>query len=139
MKTSATKKSAIKRNWYLFDAQDKVLGRLASEIVILLIGKNKVYYSPNLDCGDYVVVVNAEKIKVSGKKASQKKYIWHTGFPKGLRELSYQQMLEKNPKNILRQAVDGMLPKNKLRDLRIDRLKIFIGKNHIYQDKFKKE
>ena len=138
MDTYATKLSAIKRKWHLIDAKGQILGRLATKVGQLLMGKNKVYYTPHLDCGDWVVVINAEKIAVSGKKSNNKIYRWHTGYPKGFRELTFKQMMAKNPLKIIYHAVSGMLPKNKLRDKRLIRLKIFINEKHNYEDKFKK-
>ncbi len=137
MKTQTTKYSQIKRKWHLFDAQGAILGRLSSQIAKVLIGKDKVFFAPYLDCGDWVVVVNVDKIRVTGRKAKQKKYRWHTGYPGGFRELSFKQLMAKDPRKIIRLAVAGMLPKNKLRDKRLARLKLFTGEEHGYKDKFK--
>ena len=139
MKTKSTKKSEIKRNWHLFDAKDKILGRMSSQIAMLLMGKGKPYFVPHLDCGDYVVVTNAAQVKVTGKKQEQKKYYRHSGYPGGFKELIFNQQMAKDPRKIISHAVSGMLPKNKLRDKRLARLKIFIDENHPYKDKFKKE
>lgn len=138
-KTKATKKSEIKREWHLVDAQGKMLGREATQIAKLLVGKDKVYYQPNLDCGDYVVVTNAKEIEISGRKRKQKIYYRHSGYPGGFRELTFAQMMKKDPRKVIRQAVSGMLPKNKLRDRRLARLKVFVNNNHPYQDKFKEK
>lgn len=138
MKTKPTKKSDIKREWHFIDAKEKVLGRLASGIAPLLVGKAKSYYVPYLDCGDWVVVVNAEKIKVTGKKEKQKFYRHHTGFPGGFREYTFSQMMAKDPRKVIYLAVSGMLPKNKLRSRRLKRLRIFVDEKHPYTDKFKK-
>jgi len=135
MKTRTTKKSEIKRGWHLFDAQDKILGRLSTQIAQLLIGKDKPYFAPNLDCGDYVVVINAAQIKVTGKKADQKKYYRHSGYPGGFREITFKKQMERDPRKIIYQAVSRMLPKNKLRAKRLVRLKIFVDEKHPYEDK----
>lgn len=138
-KTKATKASEIKRNWHLVDVGDKMLGRVSTRIAKLLIGKDKVYYSPNLDCGDYVVVINAKDVEISGRKRKQKLYRRHSGYPGGFKELTFQQLMQKDPRKVIRQTVKGMLPKNKLRDGRLARLKVFINDQHSYQDKFKKK
>lgn len=137
MKTKTIEKRKIKRAWHLIDAKDKILGRLAGQIAQLLIGKNKPYFVPHLDCGDYVVVINAKQIKVSGKKASLKKYYRHSGYPGGFKEIPFGQQLEKDPRKIIYHAVAGMLPKNKLRDKRLARLKIFIDERYPYGEKVK--
>lgn len=135
--TTSTKLSDIKRVWYLFDVKEKILGRIASEIATVLMGKSKPYFVSNLDCGDYVVVINAEKIKVSGKKEIQKKYSRYSGYPGGLREETLMELRKRNPMDIIRFAVLGMLPQNKLRDRMLTRLYIFKGADHTYGDKFK--
>lgn len=137
MKTQTTKMSTIKREWHLLDAKGQVLGRLASKIGQLLMGKNKLYFVSHLDCGDWVVVINAKKVAVTGKKKDNKIYAWHTNYPQGFRQLTYKQMMLKDPTKIIYHAVSGMLPKNKLRDKRLTRLKIFAGEEHKYKDKFK--
>jgi large subunit ribosomal protein L13 len=136
MNTRTTKQSEIKRDWHLLDAKDQILGRLASQIAQTLIGKYKVYFVSHLDCGDYVVLLNTAKVKVTGRKASQKIYYRHSNYPGGLKEISFEKQMEKDPKQIIIQAVKNMLPKNKLRDQRMKRLKIFVDDNHPYQDKF---
>lgn len=137
MKTYATREKDIKRAWHLIDAEDQVLGRLVSNIAPLLVGKNKVYFTPHLDCGDWVVVINAGRVRVTGKKEKQKLYRHHTGFPGGLRELTFSQLMAKDPRKVIVLAVKGMLPKNKLRSRRLERLRIFVNEKHPYQDKFK--
>jgi len=137
MRTKATKASEIKRSWHLIDAKDQILGRLATKIARLLMGKDKPYFVSYLDCGDYVVVTNAAKIRVTGKKAKQKIYYRHSGYPGGFREINFAKQMEKDPSQIIRHAVSGMLPKNKLRDKRLARLKIFVNDKHPYKDKFK--
>lgn len=136
MKTPSTKASQIKRNWHLIDAQGKVLGRLSTEIAKLLIGKNKPNFVGYLDGGDYVVVVNVKNLRVTGKKASQKLYRRHSGYPGGFKEISFEKQMEKDPRKVLKHAVAGMLPKNKFRDRRLSRLKMFVSEKHVYQDKF---
>lgn len=135
MKTRSTKKSEIKRDWYLVDAKDKILGRLSTKIASLLMGKNKPYFASHLDCGDYAVVVNAAKIKVSGKKAKQKKYYRHSGYPGGFRETAFEDQLKKDPRKIIYHAVAGMLPQNKLKAKYLTRLRLFVEESHTYQDK----
>lgn len=134
----STKLSEIKRDWHLMDAEDKVLGRMATEVAVLLMGKKKSYYVSYLDCGDFVVVINSEKIKVTGKKEEKKAYYRYSGYPGGLKETVLKKMRQEHPERILYLAVTNMLPKNKLRSLRLARLKIFAGKNHPYEDKFTK-
>jgi large subunit ribosomal protein L13 len=136
MKTYATKQSDIKRSWHLIDAKDQVLGRLATRIAILLQGKNKPYFTAHLDCGDYVVVINSDQVALTGRKADQKIYYRHSGYPGGLKSVSFKQQLAKDSRKIIAQAVKNMLPKNKLRRQRQRRLKIFKTADHIYQDKF---
>jgi len=135
MKTYKTKKTDIKRSWHLFDAKDKVLGRLASEIAQVLIGKKKPYYASHLDCGDYTVVLNASKVAVTGRKEKNKVYYHHSGYPGGLKQISLANLREKKPTMIIERAVSGMLPKNKLRDKRLRRLFVFEGEEHPYKDK----
>lgn len=131
MNTSA---SSVRR-WRVVDVSGKVLGRVASEISGLLIGKHTVGYAPHLDTGDYVVVINANDVALTGKKPEKKQYQWHTGYPKGFRQRSFKDMRERDPRRILTHAVAGMLPKNKLRSVRLKRLKVFVDSVHPYQDK----
>jgi len=137
-KTRVTKAKEIKREWHLINAQDQILGRMAVEIAALLMGKNKPSFVPYLDSGDYVVVINAVKVKVSGRKAENKLYYRHSGYPGGFKKVTFAQQMAKDPTQIIRHAVEGMLPKNKLRDPRLARLKVFIDEKHNYEDKFKK-
>jgi large subunit ribosomal protein L13 len=130
MKTYWPKKDDIKRNWYVIDAKGKVLGRLATKIAELLIGKGKATFTPAVDGGDFVIVVNAKDIVLTGKKWKQKTYYWHTGYPGGFRSTTAEKLREEKPAEILWQAVYGMLPKNKLRDHRINRLKIYVTDGH---------
>jgi len=136
MKTIQVKQKDIKHDWHLFDADGKVLGRLASEIARLLMGKNKTDYSPNMDMGDYVVVINAKKVEVTGKKMSQKVYRSHSGYPGGLKEVKFEKMITEMPQRVIENAVKGMLPKNRLLSERMKRLKVFAEKDHSYEDRF---
>ena len=130
MKTKSYKSGNVEINWHLVDAEDKVLGRLAVKIATILSGKNKAQYSPNADLGDFVVVVNAEKVKVTGNKFSQKNYYHHTGYPGGLKTKSFEKMQEDSPEKIIEKAVKGMLPKNKLANQIIKKLKVYSGSVH---------
>ncbi len=137
MKTNATRLKDIRRNWHLFDMKEKVLGRLATEIAQKLMGKSKPYFVPNLDCGDYVVVVNAKSTVVTGKKQEQKIYSSYSGYPGGLKKKSFKQLIDENPARIIREAISGMLPKNKLKRQMLKRLFIFSDENHPYKEKLK--
>jgi large subunit ribosomal protein L13 len=130
METKSYKSVNVEKNWHLVDAEDKVLGRLAVKIATILSGKNKAQYSPNADLGDFVVVVNAEKVKVTGNKFSQKNYYHHTGYPGGLKTKSFEKMQEDTPEKIIEKAVKGMLPKNKLANQIIKKLKVYSGSAH---------
>tara|TARA_B100000941_G_C28386266_1_gene490161 strand:+ start:120 stop:548 length:429 start_codon:yes stop_codon:yes gene_type:complete len=130
MKTKSFKSEDSEKNWHLVDAKNKVLGRLAVNIANILSGKNNSRYSPNADLGDFVVVVNAEKVKVSGKKSYQKNYYHHTGYPGGLKVKTFEKMQEDTPEKIIEKAVKGMLPKNKLSNKIIKKLKVYAGTDH---------
>lgn len=130
MKTYVAKASEIERKWYVIDAEDQVLGRLATQIAHILRGKHKPEYTPFLDTGDFVIVVNAEKIKLTGNKENQKVYRHHSGYPGGLKEVSYKQVLAKHPERIIETAVRGMLPKNALGRQMIKKLKVYAGPDH---------
>jgi large subunit ribosomal protein L13 len=130
MKTFLPKVDDLERKWFLVDASDQVLGRLASEIASVLMGKNKPTYTDFLDTGDFVVVVNAQKVKLTGQKWDNKVYYSHSGYPGGLKEVGARQMLEKHPERIVRFAVKGMLPKNKLGSRMLKRLKVYPGGEH---------
>lgn len=136
MRTKPTQAKEIKRQWHLVDAQDKILGRLAGKIAHLLIGKGRPYFVPYLDCGDFVVVVNAKKVAVTGKKEKQKIYTRYSGYPGGLKEETLGHLRERKPEEIIRRAVSGMLPKNKLRKKRLKRLYVFADDKHPYKKKF---
>ena len=129
-KTSTPSLAAIKRNWFLVDAEGQTLGRLASEIANILRGKNKPSFTPHLDTGDFVVVVNAEKIEVSGKKASQKLYRRHSGRPGGMKIEKFETLRDRIPERIIEQAVKGMLPHNSLGRQQFKKLKVYKGSDH---------
>ena len=139
MKTYSQKQSEIKREWWVIDASSMPLGKLAVVIADKLMGKSKVTYTPHIDNGDYVVVVNAKNLKVTGDKMVQKKYYRHSGFPGGLTELKLEEVIEKNPSVAVREAVKGMLPKNKLAADRLERLRIFDGAEHVHTAQNPKE
>ena len=136
-KTKPTLKAQIQRKWHLVDVKDKVLGRKATEIANLLRGKNKAYFVYNLDCGDYVVVVNAKDVQLTGKKETQKTYKRFSGYPSGLSVETAASLRARRPEEVIRRAVAGMLPKNKLKPIFLTRLYISAGSEHQYQDKFK--
>ena len=139
MKTYSQKGSEIKREWWVIDASTMPLGQLAVVIADKLMGKSKVTYTPHIDNGDYVVVTNAAKIKVTGNKMTQKKYYRHSGYPGGLKELKLEEVLEKDPAMVLQKAVKGMLPKNKLSADRMARLRVFPGTEHAHTAQNPKE
>ncbi len=136
MKTYQPKASEVKRNWHLIDAKGLVLGRLSTQVAMKLMGKNKVDYSPHMDNGDNVVVINAFEIIVTGKKEDQKKYYGHSGYPGGFKEVSYKQMKATHPERILELAVKRMLPVNRLRDIRMKRLHISMNTKNPFESKF---
>jgi large subunit ribosomal protein L13 len=133
MKSYMARPLEVERKWYVIDAEGQTLGRLATEIARLLRGKNKPQYTPHVDTGDFVVVVNAEKVAVTGKKTEQKVYYRHTGRPGGLRETSYEVMLERKPTEILRKAVRGMMPRTRLGRQQFKKLKIYAGPEHPHE------
>lgn len=126
----------IHRLWHLLDAKDQVLGRLSTQIAKLLMGKHKKTYVPHLDSGDHVVVINADKVRVTGRKEEQKTYYRHSGYPGGLKQISYKELKAKDPTKIIEHGVRNMLPKNRLQDQRMRRLKVFVGEEHPYKNKF---
>jgi large subunit ribosomal protein L13 len=130
MKTFSAKPKEVRRDWYLVDADGRTLGRLASEIAQRLRGKHKAIYTPHIDTGDYIIVVNAEKIRITGRKLIQKRYYRHTGYPGGIKSLTLGQLLEKAPEQALEIAVRGMLPKNPLGRAMFRKLKIYTGIEH---------
>ena len=130
MKTYSAKASDVARDWFVVDAQDKTLGRLASEIAHRLRGKHKAEYTPHVDTGDYIVVINAEKIKVSGAKTTDKIYHHHTGYPGGLKSISFEKLIDKAPERVIQGAVKGMLPRNPLGRAMFKKLKVYAGTEH---------
>lgn len=130
MRTYSAKPGEVERKWWIVDAEGKNLGRLASEIANVLRGKKKPQFTPHVDTGDFVVVVNAEKVAVTGDKPKSKVYRWHTGYPGGLKERTLEQMLQQKPAEVLRKAVKGMLPKNRLAAKQLKKLKIYAGPHH---------
>lgn len=135
--TKPTKISEIKRAWHHFDAKDQILGRSATGIAALLMGKGKSYFAKNMDCGDYVVVTNAQFVKVTGNKELAKVYTSYSGYPGGLKKQRLEEVRTKKPTQIIRHAVSGMLPKNKLRDSMLKRLYIYANDKHPYEEKLK--
>ena len=133
MSTNVLSSKNIKRNWHFIDAKDQILGRLASDAATKLLGKNKANYVPYLDNGDFVVVTNASKIKVTGKKASQKTYFRHSGFPGGDKVESFERLIVRKPEEIIKHAIKGMLPKTKLGKQMIKKLHIFSGSQHTFE------
>ncbi|MFA5055468.1 MAG: 50S ribosomal protein L13 [Dehalococcoidia bacterium] len=133
MKTYSIKAGEIDRQWHVIDASDKTLGRLASEVAVILMGKDKPTFSNHINVGDYVVVINAAKIKVTGNKDKQKMYYSHSNYPGGLRTVSYSDMLKKNPEKIITSAVKGMIPRNRLGRQIMSRLKVYAGDEHPHQ------
>ena len=129
-KTYVAKPSTIERKWYVVDARDQRLGRLATRIADTLRGKNKPEYTPNIDTGDFVVVVNADRIAVTGRKLEKKIYYRHTGYPGGLRQRTLTEMLDRKPEEVIRLAVKGMMPKNRLGRAQLKKLKVFAGPEH---------
>jgi large subunit ribosomal protein L13 len=130
MKTYSAKAENVARDWFVVDAADKTLGRLASEIAHRLRGKHKAEYTPHVDTGDYIVVVNAEKVRVTGAKATDKMYHHHTGYPGGLKSISFEKLIAKAPERIIQGAVKGMLPRNTLGRAMFKKLKVYAGSEH---------
>ncbi|MAK44760.1 MULTISPECIES: 50S ribosomal protein L13 [Spongiibacter] len=130
MKTFSAKPNDVTRDWFVVDAADKTLGRLASEIAHRLRGKHKPEYTPHVDTGDYIVVVNAEKVRVTGKKTTDKIYHHHTGYPGGLKSISFEKLIDKAPERVIQGAVKGMLPKNPLGRAMFKKLKVYAGAEH---------
>ncbi|HOP55102.1 MAG TPA: 50S ribosomal protein L13 [bacterium] len=130
MKTYLPKKEEVERKWYVIDATDKPLGRLASKIASILRGKHKVYFSPSVDTGDFVIVINADKVKVTGKKYTDKLYYRHTLYPGGLKIKSFREFMEEDPRKAIEHAVRGMLPHNSLGEMQFKKLKVYTGGEH---------
>ena len=130
MKTFSAKPESVQRDWYVVDAENKTLGRLATEVAHRLRGKHKAEYTPHVDTGDYIVVINAEKVTVTGKKTTDKMYHHHTGYPGGLKSVSFDKLQAKKPEMIIEKAVKGMLPKNPLGRAMARKLKVYAGTSH---------
>ncbi len=130
MKTFSAKAESVSRDWFVVDADGKTLGRLASEIAHRLRGKHKAEYTPHVDTGDYIVVVNAEKIRVTGAKSTDKMYHHHTGYPGGIRSMSFEKLIDKAPERVIQRAVKGMLPRNPLGRAMFSKLKVYAGGEH---------
>jgi large subunit ribosomal protein L13 len=130
MKSYIAKPKEVERKWYVVDAEGKTLGRLASQVAAILRGKNKPTYTPHIDCGDYVIVINAEKVKVTGKKMTDKIYTSYSGFPGGKKEVPLQEMQAKKPDEVVRHAVKGMMPEGKLGRQMFKKLKVYAGPEH---------
>ena len=130
MKTYSAKSGEVNQEWFVVDATDKTLGRLASEIARRLRGKHKPEYTPHIDTGDYIVVVNAEKVRVTGAKSTDKMYHHHTGYPGGLKSYSFEKLIERAPERVLQRAVKGMLPRNPLGRAMFKKLKVYSGSEH---------
>ena len=130
MKTFMAKPGEVERKWYVVDATDMVLGRLASNVAAVLRGKNKPIFTPNVDTGDYVIIINADKVRLTGKKLEQKYYRYHTGYIGGLKEIQYKDMMEKKPVLAVELAVKGMLPKNSIGRKMFRKLKVYAGSEH---------
>lgn len=137
-KTYQPKEKEVQRDWHLVDAKGEILGRLATKIATLLIGKNKATYSTHMDMGDFVVVINAEKVEVTGKKDQQKLYRRHSGYPGGYKERTFKQVMDVHPERIIEHAVSGMLPDNRLKDARMLRLKVVVGDKNPYEKQLAK-
>lgn len=130
MKTYSAKPSDVTRKWYVVDASDLPLGRLSTKVAELLLGKGKPMFTKHIDCGDYVIIINAEKLVVTGSKTDKKMYYKHSGYPGGLRETTLRYELDKDPANVIKKSIRGMLPVNKLRDERLKRLKVYPNEAH---------
>ena len=133
MKTFVAKPLEIERKWYVIDAEGKNFGRLASEVAKILRGKNKPIFTPHVDTGDFVIIINCEKVVLTGKKLEQKMYRWHTGYPGGLKEVTYKHLMAKHPERAFEHAVKGMLPKNSLGRAMYSKLKVYKGSSHDHQ------
>ncbi|MBV1916297.1 MAG: 50S ribosomal protein L13, partial [Pseudomonadales bacterium] len=129
----SAKPAEVQQDWFLVDATDKTLGRLATEVAARLRGKHKPEYTPHVDTGDYIVIVNAEKVRVTGKKTTDKMYHHHTGYPGGLKSISFEKLIDKAPERVIQSAVKGMLPKNPLGRAMFGKLKVYAGGDHPHQ------
>ena len=133
MKTISAKKQTVSRKWYVIDAEDKTLGRMSTAIANRLRGKHKAEFTPHVDTGDYVIVVNAEKVKVTGNKFTDKTYYHHTGFPGGIKSITFDKLIDRAPERIIESAVKGMLPSNKLSRAMLTKLKVYAGSTHPHE------
>jgi large subunit ribosomal protein L13 len=133
VKTYVTKPKSVQQDWYVVDADGQTLGRLASRIAVILRGKHKPEFSPAVDVGDFVIVVNAERIRVTGRKLEQKKYYRHSGYPGGLREITLADQLQRHPTRVIKAAVKGMLPRNRLGRQMLKKLKVYAGPEHPHE------
>lgn len=133
MKTISTRKQDVRHDWYVIDAQGQTLGRLSTRVATVLRGKHKPIYTPHVDCGDYVIIVNAEKVHTTGQKLNQKKYYRHSGYPGGLKEIALRDQLQKFPTRVLESAIRGMLPKTSLGRQMFKKLKVYAGPTHPHQ------
>lgn len=138
-KTTMVRKEDVKRAWHVLDAQGKVLGRFSTEVARFLMGKHKNDYTPHTDAGDYVVIINAVKVEVTGNKDKGKTYFSFSGYPSGLSKTNFSELIKRNPERVIREAVKRMLPDNKLRDPRLSRLKIYPGTEHNHQSQVGQE
>ena len=138
-KTVSANKATVEKEWYVVDATDQILGRLSSEVAKIIRGKNKTNFTPHVDCGDYVIVINAEKVKLTGRKLTDKQYVRYTGYPGGERWSTPEELLKKNPTSIIERAVKGMLPRNRLGNAMIKNLYIYAGSEHPHQAQQPKE
>lgn len=133
MKSYMAKVNEVERKWYVVDAEGKTLGRLSTEIATILRGKNKPEYTPHVDTGDFVIIINAEKVALTGKKLDQKFYTYHTGHPGGLKQISFRKMLQEKPEQLVYNAIKGMLPKTRLGRQMIKKLKVYAGAQHNHE------
>lgn len=133
MKSYNAKPAEVERKWYVVDATDQIVGRLATKVATILRGKHKPIYTPHVDCGDYVIIINADKVRLTGKKEEQKEYKHHTGYSGGLKSISYKNMMEKFPERILEHAIKGMLPHNTLGRQMYRKLRVYAGEAHDHQ------
>lgn len=133
MKTYMAKPAEVERKWYVVDATDMVLGRLASQVAMVLRGKNKPTFTPNVDTGDYVIIINADKVRLTGKKLEKKYYRYHTGYIGGLKEVQYKKLMSEKPEFVVYKAVKGMLPKNAIGRTMIKKLHVYAGNEHNHQ------
>ena len=133
MKSYMAKGETVEHSWYVVDATDMVLGRLSSQVAAILRGKHKPIFTPHVDCGDHVIIINAEKVRLTGKKLDQKKHIHHTGFPGGIKEVTYRTLLETKPEYAVYESIRRMMPKGPLGDKMLKKLRVYAGPNHNHE------